>query len=134
MHMFSKEKHFYGGHGIVAAQVPIGRGPRFFADKYLGNDRVTLPISARRSPTRARWPKPTTWAELWDLPCILSSRTTSSAMGTSVKRARNPPISWGKRRRPYGHRGRGRRRHGRFWPSRPPDEKAVAHCRAGKGP
>jgi TPP-dependent pyruvate/acetoin dehydrogenase alpha subunit len=41
MHMFSKEKHFYGGHGIVAAQVPLGAGLAF-ADKYLGNDRVTF--------------------------------------------------------------------------------------------
>jgi pyruvate dehydrogenase E1 component alpha subunit len=41
MHMFSKEKHFYGGHGIVAAQVPLGAGLAF-ADKYLGNGRVTF--------------------------------------------------------------------------------------------
>jgi len=41
MHMFSKEKHFYGGHGIVGAQVPIGAGLAF-ADKYLGNDNVTF--------------------------------------------------------------------------------------------
>ncbi|MEE4348427.1 MAG: thiamine pyrophosphate-dependent enzyme, partial [Paracoccaceae bacterium] len=41
MHMFSKEKHFYGGHGIVGAQVPIGAGLAF-SDKYKGNDRVTF--------------------------------------------------------------------------------------------
>ena len=41
MHMFSKEKHFYGGHGIVAAQVPLGAGLAF-ADKYKGNGRVTF--------------------------------------------------------------------------------------------
>ena len=41
MHMFSKEKNFYGGHGIVGAQVPLGAGLAF-ADKYLENDRVTL--------------------------------------------------------------------------------------------
>ena len=41
MHMFSKEKNFYGGHGIVGAQVPLGAGLAF-ADKYLENDRVTF--------------------------------------------------------------------------------------------
>ena len=41
MHMFSKEKHFYGGHGIVGAQVPLGAGLAF-ADKYLDNGRVTF--------------------------------------------------------------------------------------------
>jgi len=41
MHMFSKEKHFYGGHGIVGAQVPLGAGLAF-SDKYRGNDRVTF--------------------------------------------------------------------------------------------
>ena len=41
MHMFSKEKHFYGGHGIVGAQVPLGTGLAL-ADKYLGNDNVTF--------------------------------------------------------------------------------------------
>ena len=41
MHMFSKEKHFYGGHGIVGAQVPLGAGLAF-ADKYLENGRVNI--------------------------------------------------------------------------------------------
>ena len=47
MHMFSKEKHFYGGHGIVAAQVPLGAGLAF-ADKYLGNDNVTFTYFGER--------------------------------------------------------------------------------------
>ncbi|MCC6000434.1 MAG: pyruvate dehydrogenase (acetyl-transferring) E1 component subunit alpha, partial [Pararhodobacter sp.] len=41
MHMFSREKHFYGGHGIVGAQVPLGAGLAF-ADKYKGSDNVTF--------------------------------------------------------------------------------------------
>jgi hypothetical protein len=53
MHMFSKEKNFYGGHGIVGAQVPLGAGLAF-ANKYRGNDNVSWPISATARPTRAR--------------------------------------------------------------------------------
>jgi pyruvate dehydrogenase E1 component alpha subunit len=61
MHMFSKEKHFYGGHGIVGAQVPLGAGLAF-ANKYRGNDNVSLaPISATARPTRARSTRPSTW-------------------------------------------------------------------------
>jgi pyruvate dehydrogenase E1 component alpha subunit len=45
MHMFSTDKKFYGGHGIVAAQVPIGAGLAF-AEQYNGTDNVALPISA----------------------------------------------------------------------------------------
>ena len=60
MHMFSREKEFYGGHGIVGAQVPIGAGLAF-ADKYKGTARCRLPISARVRPTRARSTRPSTW-------------------------------------------------------------------------
>ena len=52
MHMFSKEKNYYGGHGIVGAQVPLGAGLAF-ADKYLKNDRVTYLFWRWRSPPRS---------------------------------------------------------------------------------
>jgi pyruvate dehydrogenase E1 component alpha subunit len=45
MHMFSKEHHFYGGHGIVGGQIPLGAGVAF-AEKYKGTDLLTLPTWA----------------------------------------------------------------------------------------
>ena len=60
MHMFSKEKGFFGGHGIVGAQVPLGTGLAF-ANRYRGNDNVSLPISATAPPTRARSMRASTW-------------------------------------------------------------------------
>ena len=60
MHMFSKEKKFFGGHGIVGAQVSLGTGLAF-SNMYRGNDRVSLTYSARARPTRGRCSKASTW-------------------------------------------------------------------------
>ncbi len=60
MHMFSKEKNFFGGHGIVGAQVSLGTGLAF-SNWYRGSDRVSVsPISATAPPTRARFSKAST--------------------------------------------------------------------------
>ena len=60
MHMFSTEKGFYGGHGIVGAQVPLGTGLAF-ANKYRDDGSVCSPISATARPTRARSTRASTW-------------------------------------------------------------------------
>ncbi|MEO1798648.1 MAG: thiamine pyrophosphate-dependent enzyme, partial [Pseudomonadota bacterium] len=83
MHMFSKEKHFYGGHGIVAAQVPIGAGLAF-ADKYLGNDRVTFAYFGDGAANQGQVYEAYNMAELWDLPVIFVIENNQYAMGTSV--------------------------------------------------
>jgi Pyruvate/2-oxoglutarate dehydrogenase complex, dehydrogenase (E1) component, eukaryotic type, alpha subunit len=60
MHMFSKEKNFFGGHGIVGAQVSARHRPRF-ANRYRGNDFVSLAYFGDGAPTRARSMRASTW-------------------------------------------------------------------------
>jgi pyruvate dehydrogenase E1 component alpha subunit len=60
MHMFSVEKKFYGGHGIVGAQVPLGTGLGF-ANKYRGNGGVCVAYFGDGAPTRARSTRASTW-------------------------------------------------------------------------
>ncbi|MEO0905182.1 MAG: thiamine pyrophosphate-dependent enzyme, partial [Pseudomonadota bacterium] len=69
MHMFSKEKHFYGGHGIVAAQVPLGAGLAF-SDKYKSNDRVTFTYFGDGAANQGQVYETYNMAELWDLPVV----------------------------------------------------------------
>jgi len=93
MHMFSKEKHFYGGHGIVAAQVPLGAGLAF-ADKYLGNDRVTFTYFGDGAANQGQVYETYNMAELWDLPVVFVIENNQYAMGTSVKRSTKSASLW----------------------------------------
>ena len=93
MHMFSKEKHFYGGHGIVAAQVPIGAGLAL-SDKYKGNDRVTFTYFGDGAANQGQVAESYNMAQLWDLPVIFVIENNQYAMGTSVKRATRSPDFW----------------------------------------
>jgi pyruvate dehydrogenase E1 component alpha subunit len=131
MHMFSKEKHFYGGHGIVAAQVPIGAGLAF-ADKYLGNDRVTFTYFGDGAANQGQVAETYNMAELWDLPVIFVIENNQYAMGTSVKRATKSPDFW-ERGAAYGIEGEAVDGMD-VLAVKAAGEKAVAHCRAGKGP
>ncbi len=90
MHMFSKEKHFYGGHGIVAAQVPLGAGLAF-ADKYNDNGRVTFTYFGDGAANQGQVYETFNMAAIWDLPCIFVIENNQYAMGTSQNRSTSTP-------------------------------------------
>jgi pyruvate dehydrogenase E1 component subunit alpha len=131
MHMFSKEKRFYGGHGIVGANVPLGAGLAL-ADKYRGNDRVTFTYFGDGAANQGQVAETYNMAELWDLPVIFVIENNQYAMGTSVKRATKSPDFW-ERGVAYGIEGEmvdGMD----VLAVKAAGEKAVKHARSGKGP
>jgi len=131
MHMFSKEKNFYGGHGIVAAQVPIGTGLAF-ANKYRGNDRVSLTYFGDGASNQGQVYESFNMAELWKLPVVYVIENNRYAMGTAVTRS-SALTDFSKRGASFNIPGiqvdgmdvRAVKAAG---------DKAVEHCRSGKGP
>jgi pyruvate dehydrogenase E1 component alpha subunit len=90
MHMFSVEHKFYGGHGIVGAQVPLGTGLAF-AHKYRGDGGVCLTYFGDGAANQGQVYEAFNMARLWDLPVIYAIENNNYAMGTSVERSASEP-------------------------------------------
>ncbi|WP_319773707.1 pyruvate dehydrogenase (acetyl-transferring) E1 component subunit alpha [Breoghania sp.] len=131
MHMFSKEKQFYGGHGIVGAQVPLGTGLAF-ANRYRGNDSVSVVYFGDGASNQGQVYESFNMAKLWKLPVIYVIENNKYGMGTSVERA-SSNVDLSERGASFDIPGEQvdgmdvRAVHAAA-------ERAISHCREGYGP
>lgn len=93
MHMFSKEHNFFGGHGIVGGQIPLGAGLAF-ADKYLDQPHVTITCMGDGAVRQGSFHETMNLAMLWKLPVVFVIENNGYAMGTSVARTANHTEIW----------------------------------------
>ncbi len=93
MHIFSKEHRFYGGHGIVGGQIPLGAGLAF-ADRYFKRDAVTLTYMGDGATRQGALHETFNLAMLWKLPVVFCVENNGYAMGTSVARTANHTDIW----------------------------------------
>jgi pyruvate dehydrogenase E1 component alpha subunit len=129
--MFSKEKGFYGGHGIVGAQVPLGTGLAF-ANRYRGNDNVALTYFGDGAANQGQVYESFNMAELWKLPVVYVIENNRYAMGTSSTRS---SAETNLSRRGLSFKIPGEQVDGMDVRAvKAAGDKAVAWCRAGKGP
>ncbi len=131
MHMFSKEHRFFGGHGIVGGQIPLGAGIAF-AEQYNNTGNVCICYMGDGAVRQGALHEAFNMAMLWKLPVVFVVENNAYAMGTSVSRTSNVTELY-KLGLAYD------------MPSEPVDgmsveavheamEKAVNHARSGKGP
>ena len=131
MHIFSKEHNFFGGHGIVGGQIPLGAGMAF-GDKYFNRDSVTLCFMGDGAVRQGSLHETLNLAALWKLPVVFIVENNGYAMGTSVARTSNHDEIW---KLGLGYE----------MPCEPVDgmnpvpvaksiHKAISHARAGNGP
>jgi pyruvate dehydrogenase E1 component subunit alpha len=131
MHMFSAEKNFYGGHGIVAAQVPLGTGLAF-ANWYRGNDNVSFAYFGDGASNQGQVYETFNMAALWKLPVVFVIENNQYAMGTAMKRSTSTPDIY-TRGQAFGIPGEAVDGMD-VLAVKAAGEKATAHCRAGNGP
>ena len=93
MHIFSKDHNFFGGHGIVGGQIPLGTGIAF-GDKYFGRDNVTLCFLGDGAVRQGSFHESLNLASLWKLPVIYIVENNGYAMGTSVSRTASHEEIW----------------------------------------
>ena len=131
MHMFSREKGFYGGHGIVGAQVSLGNGLAF-ANWYRQDGRVAVTYFGEGASNQGQVFESLNLAALFKLPCIFIIENNKYGMDTSVDRA-SASRDLSQNGAPWGIPGE--QVNGMDVAAvREAGERAVAHCRAGKGP
>ena len=131
MHMFSREKNFFGGHGIVGAQVPIAAGLAF-SNKYLGNNKIAFGYFGDGAANQGQIYETFNMASLWKLPIIFVIENNQYAMGTSMEKASSSPALYS--------RGQAFNIPGEVVDGmdvlavKLAGNVAAKHCRSGKGP
>ena len=131
MHMFSIEKGFFGGHGIVGAQVPLGAGLAF-ANRYRDNGKVSYTYFGDGAANQGQVYEAFNMAELWKLPAVFVIENNQYAMGTSVERASSQVHLY---RRGESFNIKGEEVDGMDIEAvRVAGARAAEHARTGKGP
>ena len=132
MHMFSHEERFYGGHGIVGAQVPLGTGLAF-AHRYLNEDAVSISYLGDGALNQGQVYESFNMAALWSLPAVYVIENNKYGMGTSIERSSAKSTELYHRGQAYGIPGM--QVDGMdVLAVREAAEKALGHARSGKGP
>lgn len=131
MHMFSREKHFYGGHGIVGAQVPLGTGMAY-ALKYQNKNAVCITYMGDGAANQGQVAEAYNMASLWKLPVLYIVENNQYSMGTSIHR-HTPNTDFYKRGEPYNIPGQ--KVNGMdIFEVQKAARTALDHIRAGNGP